>query len=145
MDFNRYFSFVKRQRSREMRDDEDESIKSYLPLLATPINKDAREALSSHANDPEKIIVATSGAASLATTMLAGNGRTSSGNIVIYKPHHEATSIELFYDLFFVANLGTIISCIAERHAYFPQPTLQRCINTLMQSVSFFSLCISSH
>ncbi|KAF1361424.1 hypothetical protein EJ07DRAFT_112161 [Lizonia empirigonia] len=45
---------------------------------------------------------------SSATTMLAGNGRTSSGNIVIYKPHHEASSVELFYDLFFVANLALV-------------------------------------
>ncbi|KAF2629046.1 hypothetical protein BU25DRAFT_337982 [Macroventuria anomochaeta] len=52
--------------------------------------------------------IATSTAESSATTMLAGNGRTSSGNIVIYKPHHEASSIELFYDLFFVANLALV-------------------------------------
>lgn len=31
---------------------------------------------------------------------------TSSGNPIIYKSHHEASTIELFYDLFFVANLA---------------------------------------
>lgn len=107
MDLGRYFSVRRRQRSRDMRDLDDESVKSYLPLLASPINEDAREALLNRQSDVEKMTIATSGAESSATTMLAGNGRTSSGNIVIYKPHHEASSIELFYDLFFVANLGT--------------------------------------
>lgn len=107
MDLGRYFSVRRHQRSRDTRDLDDESVKSYLPLLASPINEDAREALLNRQSDVEKMIIATSGAESSATTMLAGNGRTSSGNIVIYKPHHEASSIELFYDLFFVANLGT--------------------------------------
>ena len=106
MDLSRYFSVRRRQRSRDVQDLEDENIKSYLPLLASPINEDAREALSNRASDVEKLTIAMSSAESSATTMLAGNGRTSSGNIVIYKPHHEASSIELFYDLFFVANLG---------------------------------------
>lgn len=33
--------------------------------------------------------------------------RPSAGDIPIFKKHHEASSIELFYDLFFVANLTT--------------------------------------
>lgn len=138
MEFNSYFSFRKRQQSRDTRDTqdiEDESIKSYLPILASPINRDARDALSSHTLDPEKMTIAPSGAASLATTMLAGNGRTSSGNIVIYKPHHEATSIELFYDLFFVANLGTLDPNTLRQHAYSVQRTSQQCINIPMQNV----------
>ncbi|KAF9693248.1 hypothetical protein EKO04_008836 [Ascochyta lentis] len=106
MDLSRYFSVKKRQRSRDTQGLEDEDIKSYLPLLASPINEDVREALSNRASDVEKLNMAISTAESSATTMLAGNGRTSSGNIVIYKPHHEASSVELFYDLFFVANLG---------------------------------------
>jgi hypothetical protein len=106
MDLGRYFSVRRRQRSRDTHGQDDENVKSYLPLLASPINEDAREALSTRQSDVEKTTFATNGAESLATTRLAGNGRTSSGNIVIYKPHHEASSIELFYDLFFVANLG---------------------------------------
>ncbi|KAF1850773.1 uncharacterized protein K460DRAFT_263912, partial [Cucurbitaria berberidis CBS 394.84] len=43
-----------------------------------------------------------------ATTTFAGNGRTSRGNLVIYKQHHEASTIELLYDMFFVANLALI-------------------------------------
>lgn len=106
MDIGRYFLVRRRQRSRDGRGHEDESVKSYLPLLASPINEDAREAISTRHSDVEKTTIATSGAESSNTNRLAGNGRTSSGNIVIYKPHHEASSIELFYDLFFVANLG---------------------------------------
>lgn len=103
MDLGRCFSVMRQQHPRNKRDFEDERIKGSLPLLASPISDDAREALS----DLEKTAIATSGEESLATTMLVGNGRTSSGKIVIYKSHHEASSIELFYDLFFVANLGT--------------------------------------
>ena len=106
MDLSRYFSVRKRQRSQNSQDLEDSNIKSYLALLASPINEDAREALSSRTSDLEKLTITMSATDSSSTTMLAGNGRTSSGNIVIYKPHHEASSIELFYDLFFVANLG---------------------------------------
>ena len=106
MDLDRYFSVRKHQYSRNVRDGEDEHIRSYLPLLASPVNEDAREVLSSCTSDIEKTTTATRGGESSVTEILAGNGRTSSGNIVIYKPHHEASSIELFYDLFFVANLG---------------------------------------
>lgn len=106
MDLGRYFSVRRRPHSRDTLDLKDNSVKSYLPLLASPINEDVREALLNRTPDVEMMTTATSGAESSATTILAGNGRTSSGNIVIYKPHHEASSIELFYDLFFVANLG---------------------------------------
>lgn len=108
MDLGRYLSVRRRQRSRGTQSLEDEDFKSYLPLLASPINEDAREALSTCASDVEKSTITTNTAESSATTMLAGNGRTSSGNIVVYKPHHEASTVELYYDLFFVANLGTL-------------------------------------
>ncbi|KAF2127677.1 hypothetical protein P153DRAFT_295027 [Dothidotthia symphoricarpi CBS 119687] len=59
--------------------------------------------------DIEKRSASTStGDSSDATTTFVGNGRTSSGNVIIYKEHHEASTIELFYDLFFVANLALI-------------------------------------
>lgn len=107
MDLGRYFSVRRRQRFRDTLDSEDIHAKTYLPLLASPINGDAREALSACAADLEKTNLVSTRGKSSATHMIAGNGRTSSGNIVIYKSHHEASSIELFYDLFFVANLGT--------------------------------------
>ena len=106
MDLGRYFSVRRCQRSQEKRGMEIEDFRGYLPLLASPINEDARRALSNRESDVEKMAIHTSVAESSATTILAGDGRTSSGNIVVYKPHHEASSIELFYDLFFVGNLG---------------------------------------
>lgn len=127
MDLGRHFSVRRRQHSRDLHDHDDENVKGYLPLLASPINEDAREALSNRQSDIEKTTIAASGAESSATTMLAGNGRTSSGNIVIYKPHHEASSIELFYDLFFVANLGKLEDSMIVRSTDRPQPTLQPC------------------
>jgi hypothetical protein len=81
--------------------------KSYLPLLANPINDDVREVLTISLSDLEKMNTPTATVdGSCDTTTIAGNGRTSRGNIIIYKQHHEASTIELFYDLFFVANLG---------------------------------------
>ncbi|CAE7026387.1 hypothetical protein PTTW11_04065 [Pyrenophora teres f. teres] len=77
-----------------------------LPLLANPINEDVLEVFSGN-SDLEKTNTHTSILdSSNDTTTLAGNGRTSRGNIIIYKQHTEASTIELFYDLFFVANLA---------------------------------------
>ncbi|KAF2108827.1 hypothetical protein BDV96DRAFT_503677 [Lophiotrema nucula] len=48
-----------------------------------------------------------------ATSSTSGSiaiSKTSSGNPIIYKAHHEASTIELCYDLFFVANLATLIN-----------------------------------
>ncbi|KAI1509185.1 LtrA domain containing protein [Pyrenophora tritici-repentis] len=77
-----------------------------LPLLANPINEDVLEVFSG-SSDLEKTNTHTGTLdSSNDTTTLAGNGRTSRGNIIIYKQHTEASTIELFYDLFFVANLA---------------------------------------
>jgi hypothetical protein len=82
-------------------------LKNYIPLLANPINEDVRELLSGSLADLEKLngTPGTVGSSS-DTTTLAGDGKKSRGNVVIYKQHHEASTVELFYDLFFVANLG---------------------------------------
>ncbi|KEF51448.1 uncharacterized protein A1O9_12365 [Exophiala aquamarina CBS 119918] len=40
---------------------------------------------------------------------------SSTDGPVLYKPHHEASTIELFYDLFFVANLATFTA--AHKHS----------------------------
>lgn len=137
MDLSQYFRVRRRHRSQNSQNLEGDNIKSYLPLLASPINEDAREALSSRASDLEKLTITMTAGNSSNTTMLAGNGRTSSGNIVIYKPHHEASSIELFYDLFFVANLGMWGAI----HAFYQdtdqsQLTLPLCINIPTLNVS---------
>ncbi|RMZ70046.1 Low temperature requirement A [Pyrenophora seminiperda CCB06] len=78
-----------------------------LPLLANPINEDVLEVFSG-SFDLEQTNTRTSTLfdSSNDAATLAGNGRTSRGNIIIYKQHTEASTIELFYDLFFVANLA---------------------------------------
>jgi hypothetical protein len=81
--------------------------RTYLPLLANPINEDVLEVVTGNSTNLEKTNTHTSTFdSSNDTTTLAGNGRTSRGNIIIYKQHTEASTIELFYDLFFVANLA---------------------------------------
>ncbi|KAH7071980.1 bacterial low temperature requirement A protein-domain-containing protein [Paraphoma chrysanthemicola] len=112
MDLARYFSTRRKEQSHHHSSSHGSTnskhdSKSYLPLLASPINDDIREVLSCSLSDLEKMNTTTSTRCSTSdTTTLAGNGRTSRGNIIIYKQHHEASTIELFYDLFFVANLA---------------------------------------
>lgn len=100
MDITRYFSISRK-------DDKREKGKKCLPLLANPINENAYEKLPPSYLDIEKRSSSTStGDNSDGKTTLTGNATKSSGNVIIYKEHHEASTIELFYDLFFVANLG---------------------------------------
>jgi hypothetical protein len=113
MDLARYFSTRRKEQAHHHHGSSHASTnvkdggKSYLPLLANPINDDVREVLSCSLSDVEKTNTAASTECGTSdTTTFAGNGRTSRGNIIIYKQHHEASTIELFYDLFFVANLG---------------------------------------
>jgi hypothetical protein len=105
MDLARYFSLRRKLTGHESTHSTHE--KGYLPLLANPINEDVLEVVSGNSSDLEKTNTHTSTFdSSNDTTTLAGNGRTSRGNIIIYKQHTEASTIELFYDLFFVANLA---------------------------------------
>lgn len=114
MSLARYLS-VKRNLQEDSHQREGPKTKEYLPLLANPINDDVREVLSSGLSDLEKTQTTTSTdrRSDASTSLFAGNGRTSRGNPIIYKQHHEASTIELFYDLFFVANLGMNITEVA--------------------------------
>jgi hypothetical protein len=106
MDLARYFSLRRKLTCHESTHSAHEK-QGYLPLLANPINEDVLEVVSGNSSDLEKTNTHTSTlASSNDTSTLAGNGRTSRGNIIIYKQHTEASTIELFYDLFFVANLA---------------------------------------
>ncbi|KAH7385431.1 bacterial low temperature requirement A protein-domain-containing protein [Phaeosphaeria sp. MPI-PUGE-AT-0046c] len=108
MDLSRYFSTRRKVEAQHHHHHSSHSAhlkdhkKKPLRLLANPINKDVRQFLSSESGDLEK----SSNGNSSDTTTLAGDGKTSRGNVIIYKQHHEASTIELFYDLFFVANLA---------------------------------------
>ncbi|KAF2025662.1 hypothetical protein EK21DRAFT_75889 [Setomelanomma holmii] len=114
MDLARYFSTRRKEQAHHHHSSSHDSTnsrdggKSYLPLLANPINDDIREVISSSFSDLEKNTARNTGSSTSGTTTFAGNGRTSRGNIIIYKQHHEASTIELFYDLFFVANLALV-------------------------------------
>jgi hypothetical protein len=143
MDLARYFSTRRREESHNHHHHHNSShrksqVKNYIPLLANPINEDVRELLSGSLADLEKLngTPSTIGDSS-DTTTLAGNGRTSRGNVVIYKQHHEASTVELFYDLFFVANLGmrnyqsVPHRCLLTTY----QLTLLLCTNTPMRNV----------
>ncbi|KAF2736703.1 hypothetical protein EJ04DRAFT_596014 [Polyplosphaeria fusca] len=100
MDLARYFS-TRRKQSKDGSNQTESHQRRHLPLLATPVNKDVLEVLSSDGSvDLEKLDTHSS-SGTLAIS------KTSSGNPIIYKRHHEASTIELFYDLFFVANLAT--------------------------------------
>jgi hypothetical protein len=138
MDLTRYFStkrkegFPHHHHSNHSKD----GGRKYLPLLANPINDDVREVLSGSFADVETFnSAAKAHSGSSNTSTFAGNGKTSRGNVIIYKQHHEASTIELFYDLFFVANLGMKADNIHEMLANKTQHTLLTSINTLMRSV----------
>jgi hypothetical protein len=110
--------------------------RKHLPLLANPINDDVREVLSGSFADVETLNSASKAhSGSSNTSTFAGNGKTSRGNVIIYKQHHEASTIELFYDLFFVANLGMKANGIYEMTTNRIQHILLTSINILMQSV----------
>jgi hypothetical protein len=102
MDLARYFSLRRKVTGHESTHSAHEK-KGYLPLLANPINDDVLEVFGTSCDCEKNSSTIDS---SNDTTTLAGNGRTSRGNIIIYKQHTEASTIELFYDLFFVANLA---------------------------------------
>jgi hypothetical protein len=107
MDLARYFSLRRKTTGHESTHSAHGK-KGYLPLLANPIHEDVLEVVSGNSSDLENTNTQTCCTleSSNDTTTLAGNGRTSRGNIIIYKQHTEASTIELFYDLFFVANLA---------------------------------------
>lgn len=102
MDLARYFS-TRRKENLPSRDATPR--RAHLPLIASPVNKDVLEIMSSGGSlNLEKI---SSGSTTTGGThRTLANSKTSSGNLIIYKRHHEAHTIELLYDLFFVANLA---------------------------------------
>jgi hypothetical protein len=136
MDLSQYFSIRRKEQAHDHHNSSHSTgnNRSYLPLLANPIHEDVREILSGSSSDIEKLNTAKRVGTS-DTSTFAGSGKTSRGNVIIYKQHHEASTIELFYDLFFVANLGMEVTNILEILADVEQPTSPPFINTLTPSV----------
>ena len=100
MDLGRYLTVRRRQNPSypSKHNHGDHLERKRLPLVDSAVNEKIFEVLGSDGFPSlEKM---KSRADSLATI-------SSSGGPVLYKTHHEASTIELFYDLFFVANLAT--------------------------------------
>jgi hypothetical protein len=97
MDFGRFLSV--RRKEPPKKHGHHEGPRRHLPLIASPVNDDLHYALGSTGSfNSEKLKTRPKSIDSFSTT--------SSGTPIIYKSHHEASTIELFYDLFFVANLA---------------------------------------
>ena len=102
MDFGRYLTVRRRQRTYQPKhthnDDHDHLERKRLPWIESPVNEQIFEVLGSDGTPSlEKMKSRADSLASISTT----------GAPILYKTRHEASTIELFYDLFFVANLAT--------------------------------------
>lgn len=93
MDLSRYLSTKKRKDNRQSSEFSGgpSRPRRHLPFLASPVNEDAFRSMSKG----EKIL-----------SSRVSFSSTGSKSPVIYKHHEEASTIELFYDLFFVGNLA---------------------------------------
>ncbi|KAF2432144.1 hypothetical protein EJ08DRAFT_659161 [Tothia fuscella] len=94
MDLSRYLSTKKRNETRHFSEISSKSTprpRAHLPLIASPVNDE----YNSQGFKGEKILPSGVSFSS-----------TSSKSPVIRKHHEEASTIELFYDLFFVGNLA---------------------------------------
>jgi len=117
--------------------------RTYLPLLASPINEDVLEVVSGNSSDLEKVNTHTSTLdSSNDTATFAGNGRASRGNIIVYKQHTEASTIELFYDLFFVANLAyfTAMHQHTDAECMYSSHILDTLANRLLALINYIKL-----
>jgi hypothetical protein len=144
MDLARYFSLRRKTTdSHGSAHTGHRNRRTYLPLLANPINEDVLEVVTNNSTDLEKTNTHPSTFdSSNDTTTLAGNGRTSRGNIIIYKQHTEASTIELFYDLFFVANLAyfTAMHQHTDAECTHVCPNLDAVTNTLSALINYLKL-----
>ena len=75
------------------------------PWIASPLDTRAREALSEHEQGNEEELKLKSEGRVLEFREAHRHRRVS--ELPISKAHHESSTVELFYDLFFVANLTT--------------------------------------
>ncbi|TID24474.1 hypothetical protein E2P81_ATG02780 [Venturia nashicola] len=87
MDLSRYISMKKRITGFSHDSGSPAPKRRYLPLFASPVNQESLEAL--HHYDP-----------------FPSGSTNHSSTPRLYKHHEEASTIELFYDLFFVGNLA---------------------------------------
>lgn len=85
---------------------EDHLERKRLPFIESPVNDQLYDVLDSDGTpNLEKLRSRASALPAISST----------DGPVLYKPRHEASTIELFYDLFFVANLATFTA--AHKHS----------------------------
>ncbi|KIW01884.1 uncharacterized protein PV09_06731 [Verruconis gallopava] len=100
MDFGHFLSVRGRKPAVKSLPHRNGDSRGHLPLISSPLNA-TEDIVSELADSPDQDKYKSRRPKSFDTI-----STTSSGNPNIYKSHHEASTIELFYDLFFVANLA---------------------------------------
>lgn len=101
MELGRYLTVRRRQVAQHHHGEqphEDHLVRKRLPLIESPVNDQLYDVLDSDGTpNLEKMRSRASALPAI----------SSSDGPILYKTRHEASTIELFYDLFFVANLAT--------------------------------------
>ena len=88
--------------SRQATEDSRAPPRRHVPWISSPVEKPRYNSVESDGTPAESSV-------HFNDSMLDFEmpGKLSSRDVPVFKKHHEASSIELFYDLFFVANLAT--------------------------------------
>ena len=111
MELGRYLTVRRRQESsshakKHVHQNADHLERKRLPLIESPVNEDLYDVLDD--DGTPNLDKLRSKASSLPAI-------SSTDGPILYREHHEASTIELFYDLFFVANLATFTA--AHKHS----------------------------
>ena len=76
--------------------------RKHVPWISSPVEKDRYKAVGGDGTPEDSTVCLNESGLAIEMTR-----RSSQNDFPRFKKHHEASSIELFYDLFFVANLAT--------------------------------------
>lgn len=130
MELGRYLTVRRRQNAHNHHEEaprEDHLERRRLPLIDSPVNKQLYDVLDSDgALNLDKMRSRASDLPAISST----------DGPILYKTHHEASTIELFYDLFFVANLATFTA--AHKHS---DPECKYTARVLPTSSHMFGSC----
>ena len=85
---------------------EDLTIRKHTPWISSPLETNARDVLTQPESEEE--LKRPPGEHVLEFKSTQVHRRDS--ELPVFKHHHESSTVELFYDLFFVANLSTFTS-----------------------------------
>ena len=98
-----HFGF--RHMSQQTSSTEDLSIRKHTPWISSPLETNARDVLAQPESEEE---LKTESGDRVVEFRPTAHRRDS--ELPVFKHHHESSTVELFYDLFFVANLSTFTS-----------------------------------